>query len=512
MKEAPKHLFDGDAWVLAEDIPNMDLFFSGIWLNSFVNSFETHTGRAYKKVISKYEGYHQWFYFGDKDSFEVGENIADRIVHEQGYARLVNENIVHMADKLRSFAMTIPQSNLTALSNEELWNIYDEQDRIHTEYYAWAWIPVAVDMFHNSLTNRVKEYLRTKGVSEDVMSETFINLTQPTQKSLIFIEQEELLHIAQMVYERPELAGMVKEQEPSLVLAELPEDIRTALSSHCEKYFYTKHIWVEGEYTLVDYVGQIKEMLTHHHEAPSVIIAKQNEELEKVKHKKAQIISELGIDGLWKDVFYGFGDFMVTKIYRRYAQLLAVHHMNPVLKEIARRAYVTEKQVRFMRPVEIKVMLLEKKYDEAELLSRTSLCLYYAEKDVERLYIGDEAKEILKTVEKEIDTNISVLKGESACVGYAKGVVKIVIRAEDMAKMNKGDILVSIATDPDIVPAMKKAAAIVTEQGGVTSHAAIVSRELGIPCVIATKIATKVLKDGDVVEVDANKGIVTKIS
>jgi len=78
-----------------------------------------------------------------------------------------------------------------------------------------------------------------------------------------------------------------------------------------------------------------------------------------------------------------------------------------------------------------------------------------------------------------------------------------------MSKMKQGDILVSIATDPDIVPAMKKAAAIVTEQGGVTSHAAIVSRELKIPCVIGTKIATKVLKDGMEVEVDANKGIVT---
>ena len=81
-----------------------------------------------------------------------------------------------------------------------------------------------------------------------------------------------------------------------------------------------------------------------------------------------------------------------------------------------------------------------------------------------------------------------------------------------MQKMNDGDILVSIATDPDIVPAMKKAAAFVTEQGGVTSHAAIVAREMGKPCVIGTKIATRVLKDGDYVEVDATKGVVKIIS
>ena len=58
---------------------------------------------------------------------------------------------------------------------------------------------------------------------------------------------------------------------------------------------------------------------------------------------------------------------------------------------------------------------------------------------------------------------------------------------------------------------MKKAAAIVTDEGGITSHAAIVSRELGIPCVIGTKFATKVFKDGDLIEVDADKGIVRKI-
>ena len=74
--------------------------------------------------------------------------------------------------------------------------------------------------------------------------------------------------------------------------------------------------------------------------------------------------------------------------------------------------------------------------------------------------------------------------------------------------MNDGDILVSHATDPRYVSIMKKAAAIVADVGGITCHAAIVSRELNIPCVIGTKIATRVLKDGDKVEVDATNGIV----
>ena len=66
-------------------------------------------------------------------------------------------------------------------------------------------------------------------------------------------------------------------------------------------------------------------------------------------------------------------------------------------------------------------------------------------------------------------------------------------------------------TTPDFVPAMEKAAAIVTDRGGILCHAAIVSREMSKPCIIGTKIATKVLKDGDLVEVDADKGVVRKI-
>ena len=71
--------------------------------------------------------------------------------------------------------------------------------------------------------------------------------------------------------------------------------------------------------------------------------------------------------------------------------------------------------------------------------------------------------------------------------------------------------MVATMTFPNFIPAMEKAAAIITDEGGLLSHAAIVSREMGIPCVVGTKIATQVLKDGDRVEVDANKGIVRKL-
>lgn len=108
--------------------------------------------------------------------------------------------------------------------------------------------------------------------------------------------------------------------------------------------------------------------------------------------------------------------------------------------------------------------------------------------------------------------NRNVLKGITACPGFATGWVKLVREAKDVSAFEKGQILVASMTTMNFLPAMEKAAAIITDIGGITCHAAILSRELGVPCVIGTKIATEVLKDGVMVEVDADKGIVRKLS
>ncbi|MDD5295174.1 MAG: PEP-utilizing enzyme, partial [Patescibacteria group bacterium] len=106
---------------------------------------------------------------------------------------------------------------------------------------------------------------------------------------------------------------------------------------------------------------------------------------------------------------------------------------------------------------------------------------------------------------------VNKLSGEVASPGKAKGEVAIINAPEDMKKMKAGNILVSFSTNPNLMPAIRQAAAILTDEGGLTCHAAIVSRELGIPCVVGTKIATQVLKDRDRVEVDANKGVIKKL-
>ncbi len=103
---------------------------------------------------------------------------------------------------------------------------------------------------------------------------------------------------------------------------------------------------------------------------------------------------------------------------------------------------------------------------------------------------------------------VPILTGAGASPGIGTGPVKILKSPKEIAKVKNGDVLVAPMTSPDYVPAMKKAVAIITDEGGMTSHAAIVSRELGIPCVVGTKTATEVLKDEMVVTIDGGRGLV----
>jgi len=114
---------------------------------------------------------------------------------------------------------------------------------------------------------------------------------------------------------------------------------------------------------------------------------------------------------------------------------------------------------------------------------------------IERPTLADESGKIL-------------LKGETASAGVYTGPVKVVHDPKELNKVQKGDVLVTAMTTPDMVPAMQRAGAIVTDEGGMTCHAAIVSREMGTPCVVGTQHATDLLKDGEVITVHATRGIV----
>ena len=196
--------------------------------------------------------------------------------------------------------------------------------------------------------------------------------------------------------------------------------------------------------------------------------------------------------------------FLLTR--KKYENLIydAQAALTKIGKEIIGKRSIDYKFVKFEE-------LQGNKFDLKEIESRKKGYFFYnniifANMD-QKIF---EKKNNLGFLDEEVkDTNI--IKGNIASKGFVKGRVKIVTDLSELDKVNKGDILVTPMTTPEFVVAMGKCAAIVTNEGGLTCHAAIVARELGKPCIIGTKNATEILKDNDLVEVDANKGIIKRI-
>lgn len=187
--------------------------------------------------------------------------------------------------------------------------------------------------------------------------------------------------------------------------------------------------------------------------------------------------------------------------------------LNQVARKIAKETKINKKNLMYLSiPEVIEYLKTGKIPKESVLKQRRNYSVWILDDYCHgRILAGDQGRKFIRgnTISEELNLETGdEIKGNIAYGGKVKGIVKIVNSTKDMKKIKNGDVMVSIQTMPELLPAMKKAAAFVTDMGGITSHAAIVSREMKTPCIVRTRIATKILKDGDLVEVDANKGIV----
>lgn len=151
---------------------------------------------------------------------------------------------------------------------------------------------------------------------------------------------------------------------------------------------------------------------------------------------------------------------------------------------------------------------------KARLKSRMELCVESNHEGTLKVYEGAEASKIMETfsVPSIGEKKSRDLKGTPACLGKVRGTAHVILLDSEFNNFKEGEILVSLQTMVHYLPIMKKAKAILTEFGGLTSHAAIVSRELETPCVVGIKGLISSIKTGDMVEVDAERGVVRKLS
>lgn len=383
-------------------------------------------------------------------------------------------------------------ADLSKKSDAELSALVDEFVKRQSEMYAYGvMLPVLDFAGHAFVEGNLDRILKEKAAPEDYQRYYEI-FTAPLHNSYAQDQEESLLR----------------------VMTKSGADAQRALKKHADEYAWIYYVYAGQAQTEADFRNVMDDA-----RAKGVDPAKKLAEEEARKKESATLredaLKELALSPLDESMLRLAGKMVWAKPRRKDYQSRSYFHAEKLLREIGKRTGLTLTQVRSVPLPLLRAALVEgATLDPAEADARFALHACLPGEDGPRVLSGADASAFVDenvAPEHAHASGATELKGSTARRGKSTGTVRIINTHEDMGKMRDGDILVSIATTPSVVPAMKMAAAIATDEGGLTCHAAIVSRELGIPCVVGLKVATAVFKDGDLVEVDADKGVVRKV-
>lgn len=205
-------------------------------------------------------------------------------------------------------------------------------------------------------------------------------------------------------------------------------------------------------------------------------------------------------------------EYAYWRQYCAECSVIGLYRARKMLALAAKQFGITYEDVIWMTKAEILAGLIGGKIPgKNELSKRQNIYGHLPNDDGETLITGDSVRGLRDILVPKFDKTTKVFSGTVGSIGKASGHAFVAFTPQEAFSMKKGEILVVPQTTPDYVMVMKKAAAIVTDEGGITCHAAIVSRELGIPCIVGTRIGTHVIKTGDKLEVDASTGTVKKL-
>lgn len=188
--------------------------------------------------------------------------------------------------------------------------------------------------------------------------------------------------------------------------------------------------------------------------------------------------------------------------------LQSIDVLEPALEAVAQKLEIDSVDLKFALPEEINEEKLRDPIFQSELRNRRLKSACFATPGGNIIFTGSDYDFLSKNLHVAIDVDTKVLRGNAASSGIIKGIVRVCESLEDIASVQPGEILVASMTRPEYLPAMQKAIAFITDEGGITCHAAIVAREMQKPCVIGTKYATRILKNGDRVEVNGTDGTI----
>lgn len=311
-----------------------------------------------------------------------------------------------------------------------------------------------------------------------------------------FVLPDSLAHVMEILTAPVEVSFYQKEE---IDLAESQN-----IKEHQRKYF-----WIENSYASTEVVP-VEAFAARKREISPTMRSDAMRRLEDVKARKEEVISRYALPGQVVQIAEAIVDGISWQDDRKSQIWIYLHYKDILLREIARRYGASEEALSLYLMGEITQFIRgERGLDDVE--DRKKGVGIVGAKD---FYSVIDSKTVRSYwdifLRVTVDAALKEFGGIIACKGndIVRGAVRIVIDPRAAHSFRQGDILVTTMTAPEYVFLMKKAGAVVTDTGGLMSHAAVVSREFNIPCIVGTKIATTVLKDGDVVEVDAIKGVV----
>ena len=431
-------------------------------------------------------------YFGDDPLLRVSgkKNFYKYILPSKSFQKFYHEWQKRLA-KLTVFQRLITPKYLSVIDNQTLNQVYQSWFKMYLDFWTIGLLPELANWGAEVI---LKQRL-LKIVPRQDFSKVFEKLSAPEKLSFYQQADLELLILRKYYKNKKAFAQKLREYQ--------------------QNHFWQLNSYSHSKVLSVEYFK--KEFLRYSSSTASTKIRELKLYGHKVTLEKKKIIKQFHLDRQTVEIASRLSFCVWWQDLRKFYIFWANHCVDVFLKEFSKRHGVNFSDLHFYNAQEIsKLSASGAKVKNQILNSRKKLVICHYSKQHNRLdYIsGARAKAIKK---KFIDTkskfdHLQEMKGLTVSLGKTvRGRVKIITSPKNIGKMKQGDVLVAGMTSPDYIAAIKKASAIITDAGGMTAHAAIVSRELKIPCIVNTKIATKVLRDGDLVEVDSKHGMITKL-
>lgn len=375
--------------------------------------------------------------------------------------------------------------NLKKLTKAELVNLFQNFVLPSTEqFYIRMWTVFNIgEPLANVVTKELEKYLKHRDVTKYLLS-----LSSPLEPNDVLNERMDLLRLA-------------------ISKSKLPGNIfNKNLDSHTARY---RHIpmfdFDHTPYNKKDFLKELKGIKN-----PKKELGDLTRTFAGKKKDFLRIISKIKPNPASKKLFYFLKENVFLRDYRDMIRQKFNLELRKFYGEVAHRLGLSIGQVAGLTNQEIISCLKSgRKFPKTIAKSRAQAYLLIQKGNAITIYSGKSALKKAKTeLKNQAVKEVSEIKGIIGSPGVARGRVKIIFTNKDLHKIKPGDVMVATMTRQDFVPAMRKAAALITDEGSVTAHAAIIARELKIPCIVAAKTATQILKDGNMVEVDGNKGVV----